>query len=346
MECSMEETVPKRICPGHEVCFSIDATVNELDIPEENIATLLCYLELHEKRFIKTLSKAYTMCKVLSYGGAKALRTAAQSCPPLAMAIALDLKKGITHDSSTFIEFPVIDIASAIGWNSGVVKYQLKNLEWTTVNGAPKRSAISVDYSDLGFRIRAPGDLSDEELDATLDMLYNRVQSQEKTQLMQLDNVFKGLSSVARKSCIPCANVDEKDENSEQLKKLVREYFQSDETQANFELTEEPMVNVYKLYYASFSIVLNHRLNANILFNFQNESTPDGQIISDIRTMIGRYPENNFTGRSLARIFHGVSSPVYPAVIWGRCKQWRSHIKTDFNRIVSLANAEIVKIRT
>lgn len=74
MDAPMIETEKKRVCPGHEVCFSVDATVNELDIPEENIATLLCYLELHEKRYVKILSKAYTMCKVLSYGGAKALR--------------------------------------------------------------------------------------------------------------------------------------------------------------------------------------------------------------------------------------------------------------------------------
>lgn len=46
------------------------------------------------------------------------------------MAIALDLKKGISHDKSTFVEFPVVEIASTIGWNSGVVKYHLKQLEW------------------------------------------------------------------------------------------------------------------------------------------------------------------------------------------------------------------------
>lgn len=102
------------------------------------------------------------------------------------MAIALDLKRGKSHETSTFIEFPVIDIASAIGWNSGVVKYQLKNLEWTTLNGLPKRSTISVEFSDLGFRVRAPGDLSDDELDSTLDVLYSRVQGQEKTQLRQV----------------------------------------------------------------------------------------------------------------------------------------------------------------
>lgn len=76
---------------------------------------------------------------------------------------------------------------------------------------------------------------------------------------------------------------------------------------------------------------------------FQVDQTPEAVIINDVRTMIYRYPENNFTGRSLARIFHGVSSPVFPAVIWGRCKYWRGHIKTDFNRIVALANAEIIR---
>ena len=47
------EPVSTRLCPGHEVCFSIDETIELLDIPEENISTLLCYLELHEKRYIQ-----------------------------------------------------------------------------------------------------------------------------------------------------------------------------------------------------------------------------------------------------------------------------------------------------
>lgn len=57
-------------------------------------------------------------------------RKAAQKCPPLAVAIGLDMQKGKCHESSTYIELPAIEIASAIGWNSGVVKYQLKQLEW------------------------------------------------------------------------------------------------------------------------------------------------------------------------------------------------------------------------
>lgn len=122
-------------------------------------------------------------------------RRAAKNCAPLAMAIALDLNNGICHNTSTVIEFPVIEIASIIGWNSGVVKYQLKNLEWTTTeSGLIKRSAINVEFHDLGFRVRAAGDLSNYELDATLELLYSRVVQQEASQLLQVNiktiNIF------------------------------------------------------------------------------------------------------------------------------------------------------------
>lgn len=64
----------QRACPGHEICFSVDETVQELDLPEENISTLLCYLELHDQRYVKVLGKAYIKCKVFSYGGPKSLK--------------------------------------------------------------------------------------------------------------------------------------------------------------------------------------------------------------------------------------------------------------------------------
>lgn len=120
------------------------------------------------------------------------------------------------------------------------------------------------------------------------------------------------------KSSLACAAIEPNDERSERLKMIVRKYFQSNETVDFSESTLEP----------------------------QTDHTTDEIIISDVYTMISRYPENNFTGRSLARIFHGVQSPVFPAVIWSRCKHWRAHLKTDFNHIVKLANAVILKLRT
>lgn len=49
------------ICPKHEVAFSIEETVQLMDVPEENIATLLCYLELHESSFVQVINKMSVM---------------------------------------------------------------------------------------------------------------------------------------------------------------------------------------------------------------------------------------------------------------------------------------------
>lgn len=111
------------------MAFCIQETVQALDIPEENISTLLCYLELHEKRFIEVLTPAYVTCKIIAYGGAQYIRKAASSCPPLAMALALHKIKQGEKNENVF-EFPVVDVAAAIGWDSGIVKHKLKNLEW------------------------------------------------------------------------------------------------------------------------------------------------------------------------------------------------------------------------
>lgn len=61
--------------------------------------------------------------------------------------------------------------------------------------------------------------------------------------------------------------------------------------------------------------------------------------------MISMYRDNNFTARAIARIFHGIQSPNYPAVIWGRCKYWRAHLKSDFNAICKIATQEIIRMR-
>lgn len=316
IDFSMSENTNKknRLCQGHEICFSVESTVQLLDIPEEVISTLLCYQELSGDRIIKVLSRAYCKCKVLSYSGNKALKVAAQSCPPLALAIALEIKRSGISKNFTTIEFDVVDIASAIGWDSGLVKYQLKQLEWTKVDGKSKRTAISVQFFDIGFRVRAPGDMTDEELDKSLDMLHERVVNQEQSELKQLRTIFRTLTSIAFNTIRPVLKNDCPTAPSEKLKEIIRDYFENDLKEI-----------VETLPYDS--------------------DTSDEEIISDIKCIIQRYPENSFTGRAIARIFHGISSPNYPAVIWGRCKHWRMHLKTDFNRILKLANTEIVRAK-
>lgn len=56
-------------CVKHEVAFEVEDTVSSLDMKQENIQTLLCYLELNTKKLIKTLPLSYIRCKITSYKG-------------------------------------------------------------------------------------------------------------------------------------------------------------------------------------------------------------------------------------------------------------------------------------
>lgn len=300
-------------CPGHEVAIPIDETVQALDITEETISTLLCYLELHPKRFITVLSSAYCTARVSSYGGVKDLKFAAQSSPPLAMAIAQDMKKGKNHENSGFIEFPVIDVAATIGWDSGIVKNHLKNLEWTTVDGKSKRSSISVRYSTLGLRVRTPGDLTEEELDAALNALVERTSSQETMGLKQIEAIHTAVQKYSVPTIKKCLQLDEEiQKKSEDLKEIIRSYFKSDSSLEHFDVIPKTKL--------------------------ANET----EVINDIRVLISSYRDTNFSARAIARIFHGIQSPNYPAVTWGRCRFWRSHLNCDFNSICQLAVQEIL----
>ncbi|XP_012266249.2 uncharacterized protein LOC105691972 [Athalia rosae] len=318
--CSCANTgnpgVNKR-CPGHEVAIPVDEIVMALDIPQEIISTLLCYLELHPKKFITTLPSVYINAKVTSYNGPKALKIAAQSSPPLAMAIALDLKRGVSHENSSIIEFPVVDVAAAIGWDSGVVKGHLKDLEWkNTETGGWKRTAISVNYDTLGFRVRAPGDLSNAELDEALDLLTERTSTQQRMGLYQLEAICLALSKVSVDSVRQCRELTENLlDRSEALKKTIREYFQS----------ENPMEEI------------DLKLETKLL--------NDSQIASDVRNLVHCYRDSNFTGRAVARIFHGIQSPNYSALVWSRCKFWRAHLSVNFELICQIATREILAMR-
>lgn len=321
----------KNACPKHEVAFSIQDTVQSLDIPEENISTLLCYLELHDCRFVQVLSPAYVTCKIISYRGAAEIKRAAKDCPPLAMALAL---YGCVENEKNIFEFPVVDVAAAMGWDSGICKHKLKNLEWTSgkyiivsviyylftsfffhvlANGVPKRSSLTVEFSNLGFRLLAPGNLTGDQLDDTLDYLYKRVVDQENMCLMQLRALHSTLTSFTARTYKDCITTEASD-NENLLKEKIRDYFNSTNPLAGYDEDKiKPVV--------------------------------EENIVKDTRQLIIMYKDNVFTGRAVARIFHGIQSPNYPAVIWGRCRFWRSHLHDDFHEICRIATREILKMR-
>lgn len=143
--------------------------------------------------------------------------------------------------------------------------------------------------------------------------MYNKKITQEQTSLKQLHAVHKTLTTVAETFYKNCLSENYNDKFSE-LKAKVREYFSSKEPLKDVEI-------------------------------FANTECNEEQIQTDIRSIIAMYRDNNFTGRAIARIFYGIQSPNYPAVIWGRCKFWRAHLNVDFNKLCTLATSEILSLR-
>ena len=65
-----------RWCADHEVAIPTEETVQSLDIKEECISTLLCYLELHG--WLEVMNIINNSCTLKYYGGPRQLRALAQ----------------------------------------------------------------------------------------------------------------------------------------------------------------------------------------------------------------------------------------------------------------------------
>ncbi|XP_014783451.1 ATP-dependent DNA helicase Q4 [Octopus bimaculoides] len=312
----------KRICKGHEVAVSIEPLVQRLDIKEENISTLFCYLELSFPGLLRLLPLTYAKCKINCYGGAVQLQGIAKKCSPVAVAVAKQKLEGKKFCTASSVEFPVIELSDSMGWNSGIVKRELKSLQWSFDNDSgAKKSGVLVELSNLAFHFVSFGDLSDNELDHIIDYLYNRVKTQEKIELGQIQRLHQAVMSVSYNSICGCLdNVDEK--RNKNLHQLIFEYFEEDSI-------TEPSVD--ELSTSELSAV----------------KYDVGQIRNDMRRFLSIYSsDHNFTGHSIARILHGIGSPCYPANIWGRVRRfWRSYLGSDFQTIVNIATEEIINYK-
>ncbi|XP_055081382.1 ATP-dependent DNA helicase Q4 isoform X2 [Periophthalmus magnuspinnatus] len=308
-----------RVCHTHERAIPVQQTVETLDITEEGVETLLCYLELHPQRFVELLHPTMSQCKIACYDGPRQLQKLTKVCPPVAVVLARMRMMGERVEVLDQVEFDVVEVADTMGWQLPLVKRGLRQLQWSSVGG---RSGVMVEFSAPSFYFRSYGDLSDEEMDQVCHFLHNRVQSQETTQLYQLASCFKAFKSVAYQRVTSC--VDDLDESrSLLLKSLLSEYFEKRRDQHN-KLAPLEMEELDKFK----------------LFDWE------GQIRADIRSFLANRCDEKFTGRAVARILHGIGSPCYPAITYGKDRRyWRKYIQFDFNQLIRLATQEIIQFK-
>ena len=303
-----------------EVAVPLEKMVESLDLPEENISTLLCYLENDPKhRWIKLLNPVYSHCKVRCYGGPKQLRVAANKSPPLAAAIAIARKSGRLPGHTAQFEFPVVEVSARMGWDSGVVKRELKNLQWTRAPGGSwKKSGVLVEFSELALHFEAVRDLSAEDRDYLKTYLHDRSLQREKTELYDLQRVFRSFNSVASQSYKECAE-EASTALSDKLKNFVSEYF-GERVKTFEDLTKRrpPPLSPHD----------------------------EARVKAEVMQFVGTHSDHRWHGRAVARVFHGIGSPCFPATQWGRVhRYWRSHLQIDFNVLCRLAREAILSSR-
>ena len=78
----------------------------------------------------------------------------------------------------------------------------------------------------------------------------------------------------------------------------------------------------------------------------QKPEAQEGQVRADVRQFISLHHDRTFTGRAVARIFHGIPSPCFPAQVWGRDRRfWRRHLDYDFSKLLKIATEEVLRMR-
>ena len=331
------EASVQRLCGGHEVAMVTESLIQELDMREESIATLLCYLELHPRRWLEVLQPVKSTCTVKFYGGHAQLRAVAQKIPPIAAAVSHTTTTPGSFKKSNTITFSVVELADKMGWDLTPVCRELRALQWNTSLSRDHsltdmgQSGILVEFSDLSMHLRAPGDLTDEERDSVCDFLEDRILAEERSQLQQLQFVYDSLKSVSFSEYWQCAD-DVDEESDKQLKEIVRSYFEdcNDKTKEELAALTKARKGSKKI---PSSITRDDHVNWDV-------------ISRDIRALQGVHHDHSFTGRAIARIFHGIDSPCYPAEIWGRDRRfWRKHLDVEFNSLRKFATQELIRFR-
>ena len=51
------------------------------------------------------------------------------------------------------------------------------------------------------------------------------------------------------------------------------------------------------------------------------------------------------TGRTVARIFHGINSPAFPTSFWKESEYWKRYARYNFDQVLALCNRVAVTSR-
>jgi ATP-dependent DNA helicase Q4 len=298
----------------HLVAVNIAECVNACDVKEETLMTYLCYLEFeHWLEFSKT---ANDTCVLKFYGGRCQVDQLARKMDVVAAAIECNAVTG--GGTQVELSFSISAVSNRVGRPWDEVQRQLYMLQYDdqgTGTTGGQRSGILVEFLHPSYIILVSCGYSPQDLDCMCDQLYNRVQQQESSDLAKLKLLHEALRKASLHDSMTL------DTGSSELRSVIDNYF-SDKLEApKMKTTREVLDGLTEKQQV--------------------------RVCRDIRSFLAIHEEHKVTARAIARIFHGISSPNFPADVWGRERRfWRSHINVDFHVLIKLAQEQIVTFLT
>ena len=168
-------------CLNHTVALAIDEMVDFLDLKEETILTILCYLE--SAGHLKILSNCYKKCSIKSYKGLSYLHAMSKRSPFLAAIFKQKFKSENSAEleaslnSYADIEIDVIQLCEDTREDYDVVRQKLRRLEWNVDDAGvyKSKSGISIEFQTVAFSVRRKCIADEIELDVVNDFLWDRV---------------------------------------------------------------------------------------------------------------------------------------------------------------------------
>ena len=154
----------KRCCSGHHVTLSIEENVLALDMREENIATLLSYLEHLPDSSVLLLGTLQSCCTVKCYGGPKQMKMLAKGFLPLTAVFNRMRRENLILVDNRAVTFNIVEIADDLGWDLDPIYRELRSLQWNTKfamstnDSLIGKSGILVEFDNMSFHVIAPGD--------------------------------------------------------------------------------------------------------------------------------------------------------------------------------------------
>ncbi|CAH8577462.1 unnamed protein product [Schistosoma rodhaini] len=347
-------------CQGHVHAIDLRVVSEQIDIKPESLATILAYIELEPGNpIISLLHSGYAMATVYCYGGQQEMAYACQRC--LAVSGALSLwKSEQTKDTQTINEYPrqltlnLPQLFNRWGWKPNVVKQELKKLEWdysksnntTEASSKAYRTGINIDFSHWSSWLWIHGSevpITNERLDTCLTYLNNRLQQAEEAALLSIEQLTLALGAVAQ-PCLQDIYPEETNDDLESPKPACKKYS---------EQWSSVVHEIIKSHFAGTKSNLRDDKLA-LIENCQSRyhwptvvtDTQIAQVQSTVRNFVHIYEsslDRKITGRTIANIFHGISTPHFPATTWSYCRRfWKVHLDIDWRTIKKIATQELL----